>query len=133
MNPITSMQNAITKLEKRVKELETPPPTPSDAFDKAVVVTDNVVRSVTKQQLITFLSQNGGISLDQVLSTETPFTANRIINMGTFSLIIGDGHLVIFMAGDFADNAAALAGGVLNGELYFTQTGTERFVKQAHD
>ena len=72
------------------------------------------------------------VGIDSVLADEAPLTANREIQLNGFYISIGGGPIII-SANDFADNAAALSGGVPSGGLYYTTDGTERILKMAHD
>jgi hypothetical protein len=54
------------------------------------------------------------------------------VNIGVGRLQIQNGQILMSLA-PFADNAAALSGGVPNGGLYYTDVAGEFIIKQAHD
>ena len=79
--------------------------------------------------------EGGGLTpgIDKVLEIGGVLTTDRYIDLGGFNLAIQSGKFLLNTMQDFADNAAALAGGVPSGGFYYTTNGTEREVKQAHD
>lgn len=101
---------------------------------------DNESGTIATREWVQANAPSGEIpGIDDVLAVGQQLTDNHSINLNGNSLDITNGTfsvsavLLFSELNEFADNAAAISGGVPNLGFYFTTVSGERIIKQAHD